>query len=120
MHLWDYDNHKINRSRVVVFNEKVMYKDQLQGKKVEKKNTKYTMLDEIKENEVPKAPENQEQQQVPETPANVRKSTRLSRPPERSPSLYYLLMTDSGEPECYEEVDLVNELIGKKPDLGSG
>ena len=76
-----------------------MYKDQLQGKKVEKENTEYTMLDEIKENEVPKAPENQEQQQVPETPATVRKYTRLSRPPERfSPSLYYLLMTDSGEP----------------------
>ena len=62
------------------------------------------MLDETKENEVPKAPENQEQQQVPETPTTVRKSTRLSRPPEWfSPSLYYLLITDSGEPECYEE-----------------
>ena len=62
------------------------------------------MLDEIKENEVPKAPENQEQHQVPEFLANVRKSTRLSRLPERfSPSMYYLLMTDSGEPECFEE-----------------
>ena len=40
------------------------------------------MLDEIKENEVPKAPKNQEQQQVPETPATLRKSTRLIRPPE--------------------------------------
>ena len=59
-----------------------MYKDQLQGKKVEKENTEYTVLDEIKENEVPKAPENQEQQQVPETPTTVRNSTRLSRPPE--------------------------------------
>ena len=59
-----------------------MYKDQLHGKKVEKENTEYIVLDEIKENEVPKAPENQEQQQVPETPATVRKSTRLSRPPE--------------------------------------
>ena len=39
------------------------------------------MLDEIKENEVPKAPKNQEQQQVPETPTTVRKYTRLSRPP---------------------------------------
>jgi hypothetical protein len=29
---------------------------------------------------------------------------RLSIPPERySPSLYYLLLTDSGEPKCYEE-----------------
>ena len=62
------------------------------------------MLDEIKENEVPKALENQEQQKSPQTPANVRKYTKLSRTPERfSTSLYYLLMTDSGEQECYEE-----------------
>ena len=54
-------NEKIIRSRDVVFNEKVMYKDRLQGKKVEKENTEYKVLDEIKENEVPKAPENQEQ-----------------------------------------------------------
>ena len=44
------------------------------------------MLDEIKENEIPKALENQndqEQQEVPQSPASVvRKSTRLSRPPE--------------------------------------
>ena len=82
-----------------------MYKDQLQGKKEEKENTEYTVLDEIKVNEVPKEPKNQEQQQqVPQTPANVRRYTRLSRPPEQfSPSLYYLLMTNSSEPECYEE-----------------
>ena len=59
--LWDLKNCKIIRSRDVVFNEKVMYKDQLQGNKEEKENTEYTVLDEIKENEVPKAPENQEQ-----------------------------------------------------------
>jgi hypothetical protein len=51
-----------------------------------------------------KVPENQNvqkhDQHVPQTPASVvRISTRLSRPPERySPSLYYLLLTDSGEP----------------------
>ena len=62
------------------------------------------MLDEIKENEVPKAPKNQEQQQVPQTPVNIRTSTRMSKPPEQLyPSLYYLLMIDSSEPECYEE-----------------
>ena len=63
------------------------------------------MLDEIKENEVTKAPENQEQEHVPKTPTNVlRISTSLARPHEWfSASLYYLLMTDSGEPECYEE-----------------
>ena len=31
--LWDYENHKIIRIRDIIFNEKVMYKDQLQGKK---------------------------------------------------------------------------------------
>ena len=43
----------------MVFNEKVMYKDQLQGKKEEKVNTEYTVLNEIKENEVSKVLENQ-------------------------------------------------------------
>ena len=74
--LWDYENHKIIRSIDVVFNEKVMYKDQLQGKKEEKENTQYMLLDEIKENEAPKEPENQEQQQEPETPATIRKYIR--------------------------------------------
>ena len=85
-HLYDYENHKIRRRRDVVFIEKVMYKDQLQRKKQEKEETKYTVLDEIKENEISKAPENQndqQQEEVPQTPASVvRKSTRLSRPPE--------------------------------------
>jgi hypothetical protein len=36
--LGDYENHKIIRSRYFIFNEKVMYKDQLQVKKQEKKN----------------------------------------------------------------------------------
>jgi hypothetical protein len=67
------------------------------------------VLDEITEKEIPKEPENQnvqqQEQQVPQTPTSVvRRSTRLSIPPERySPSLYYLLLTDSGEPKCYEE-----------------
>ena len=33
-----------------------MYKDKLQGKKEENENTEYMMLNEIKENEVPKVP----------------------------------------------------------------
>ena len=106
--LYDYENHKIIRSRDVVFNEKVMYKDQLQRKKQEKEGIEYTVLDEIRENEIPKAVENrndQQQQEVPQTPTSVvRKSTKLSRPPERySPSLYHALLTDFGEPEGYEE-----------------
>ena len=46
--LWDYENQKRIRSTDVVFNENVMYKDKLQGKKEENKNTEYTMLNEIK------------------------------------------------------------------------
>jgi hypothetical protein len=67
------------------------------------------VLDEIAEKEIPKVPENQNVQQqkkhAPQTLASVvRRSTRLSRTPERySPSLYYLLLTDFGEPESYEE-----------------
>jgi hypothetical protein len=67
------------------------------------------MLDEITEKYIPKVPANQNVQQrekkVPQTPASVvRRYTRLSRSPERySPSLYYLLLTHSGEPEWYEE-----------------
>ena len=57
-HLWNCENNKIIMSRYVVFNKKVMYKDQLQGKKHEKENTKYIVLDENKENEVPKVLEN--------------------------------------------------------------
>jgi hypothetical protein len=86
-HLWDYENQKIIRSRDVIFNEKVMYKDQLQGKIQEKEKPKYTVLDEITEKETLKVPENQNEQQqehqVPQTLASVvRRSTRLSRPPE--------------------------------------
>jgi hypothetical protein len=107
--LWDYENNKITRIIDVIFNEKVMHKDQLQGNKHEKEKPEYTMLDEITEKEIPKVPENhnvqQQDQQVPQTLASVfRRSTRLSIPPKRySPSLYYLLLTESGEPECYEE-----------------
>jgi hypothetical protein len=99
-----------------------MYKDQLQGKKQEEEKQEYTVLDEITENEIPKEPENQnvqqEEQQVPQTLASVvRKSTRLTIPPERySPSLYYLSLTDSGEPECYEEAMQVD--TKKKWDQG--
>ena len=72
--------------------------------KKEKENTTYTVLIEIKENEIPKVPKNQnlqqQQYQVPQAPTNVvRRSIGLSASPKRySPSLYYLLLNDSGEP----------------------
>jgi hypothetical protein len=84
-----------------------MYKDQLQGKKQEEEKQEYTVLDEINEKEIPKEPKKQnvqqQEQEVPQTPTSlVRRSTSI--PPERYyPSLYYLLLTESGELECYEE-----------------
>eukprot|EP00253_Pinus_taeda_P003148 PITA_03148 len=62
----------------------------------------------VPENHNDQQPEQQQQpqqQQAPQTPeSGVRISTRISIPRERySPSLYYVLMTDFGEPECYEE-----------------
>ena len=45
-------------------------------------------------------------------PMNVRQSTRLSRPPKIfSPSLYSILLTDAGEPECYDETVQVDAKI---------
>ena len=75
--LWDYENNKIIRIRDVIFNEKVMYKDQLQGKKQEKEKSKYIVLDEIIEKEIPKVPKNQnvkqQEQQLPQTPTSCQK-----------------------------------------------
>ena len=47
--LYDYENHKIIRSRDVIFNEKVLYKNQLQEKNQEKESKEYMVLDEITE-----------------------------------------------------------------------
>ena len=83
-------------------------------KKQEKENREYTVLNEITEkmkvhenhNDQQPEPEKQPQQQhTPQTPkSGVRICTRISRPPEQySPSVYYVLLIDSSEPECYEE-----------------
>ncbi|KAE8697282.1 omega-6 fatty acid desaturase, endoplasmic reticulum isozyme 1 [Hibiscus syriacus] len=42
-------------------------------------------------------------QEEPDTP-ELRRSSRIPKPTQRySPSLHYLLLTDNGEPECYDE-----------------
>jgi len=82
--------------------------------KQKKENREYIVLDEITEKV--KVPENRSDQQPeqlqqpqkqkePQTlESGFRISTRISRPPKRySPSLYYVLLTDSSESECYEE-----------------
>lgn len=90
-HFYDYEKHKIVRSRDVIFNEKVFYTDQLQEKKQEKENREYTVLDDItKKVMVPENHNDQQseqqpqQQQAPQIPeSSVRRSTRISIPLER-------------------------------------
>ena len=55
---------------------------------------------------------NNHKKKIPHTPVNVRWSTRQIRPLERfSPSLYSILLTDVGEPECYDEAVQVDTKI---------
>jgi hypothetical protein len=42
----------------------------------------------------------------------VRRSTKVSRPPQRySPSLFHILLTDSGEPETFVEALKIEDSI---------
>ena len=52
--LWDFENHKIVRSRDVIFNEKVVYKDLLQQH--EKNKNDYVVLDDTPKDDVPTFP----------------------------------------------------------------
>ena len=79
--LWDFENHNIIRSRDVIFNEKVLYKDLLQQH--EKKEDDYVVLDDIPIDGVQKVTHDLQQwkKKSLHTPVNIRWSTRLSRPP---------------------------------------
>nr|CAN80991.1 hypothetical protein VITISV_021529 [Vitis vinifera] len=110
---WDEQNRKIIRSRNVIFNEHVMYKDRStvvsNVTKIDQKKFKFVNLDELTESTVQKMgeedKENVNSQVDLSTPvAEVRRSSKNIRPPQRySPILNYLLLTDGGEPECYDE-----------------
>ena len=76
---------------------------------IDQKKSKFVNLDELTESTVQKMgeedKENVNSQEEQSTPvAEVRRSSRNIRPPHRySPTLNYLLLTDGGEPECYDE-----------------
>ena len=59
--LWDFENHKIVRSRDVIFKEKMLYKDLLQQH--EKKEDDYVVLDDTPKDDVPTIPHDVQQQQ---------------------------------------------------------
>ena len=110
---WDYENRKIIRSRDVIFNENVMYKDrsisESSSSSIEAETKEFVEFEEIFGNDVQISPE--AVQEEPGTPA-LRRSSRIPKPIQRySPSLHYLLLSDSGEPECYDQVMQVEDSV---------
>ena len=110
---WDEQNRKIIRSRNVIFNEQLMYKDMSTVVsdviEIDKKKSEFVNLDELIESTVQKRgeedKENVNSQVDLSTPiVEVRRSPRNIRPPQcYSSALNYLLLTNGGEPECYDE-----------------
>ncbi|KAL5856639.1 hypothetical protein ACOSQ3_004097 [Xanthoceras sorbifolium] len=110
---WDYENRKIIRSRDVIFNENLMHKDrsiaESSSSTTEAETKEFAEFEEISGSDVQISPETvQEEPSAPE----LRRSSRVPKPIQRySPSLHYLLLTDSGEPECYDEAMQVEDSV---------
>ncbi|KAL5752990.1 hypothetical protein ACOSQ2_023497 [Xanthoceras sorbifolium] len=110
---WDYENRKIIRSRDVIFNENLMYKDrsiaESSSSTTEAETKEFAEFEEISGSDVQISPETvQEEPSAPE----LKRSSRVPKPIQRySPSLHYLLLTDSGEPECYDEAMQVEDSV---------
>ncbi|KAE8675966.1 hypothetical protein F3Y22_tig00111640pilonHSYRG00200 [Hibiscus syriacus] len=122
---WDYENRNIIRSRDVIFNENVMYKDrstvESSSSNTKAETKEFAEFEEISRNDVQINPE--AVQEEPGTP-ELRRSSRIPKPTQRySPSLHYLLLTDNGEPECYDEAMQVEDSVkwksSMKDEMGS-
>ena len=97
----------------MIFNEQVMYKDRStvvpDVTETDQKKSKFVKLDELIENTIQKrgeeVKENVDSQVDQSTPVvEIHRSSRTIRPPPRySPALNYLLLTDGGEPEYFDE-----------------
>ncbi|KAE8660039.1 hypothetical protein F3Y22_tig00116959pilonHSYRG00493 [Hibiscus syriacus] len=116
---WDYENQKIIRSRDVIFNENVMYKDrstiESSSSNIEAETKEFAEFEEISRNDVQISPE--AVQEEPDTP-ELRRSSRIPKPTQRySPCLHYLLLTDNGEPDCYDEVMQVEDSVKWKSSM---
>ena len=85
---------------------------------IDQKKSEFVNLDELNESTVQKRGEEDKENvnsQVDQSThvAEVRRSSRNIRPPHRySPTLNYLLLTDDGELECYDEA-LQDENLSK-------
>ncbi|KAE8685157.1 Expansin-A8 [Hibiscus syriacus] len=78
---WDYENRKIIRSRDVIFNENVMYKDRstAESSNTEAETKEFAEFEEISENDVQISPE-AVQEEEPGTP-ELRRSSRIPKQP---------------------------------------
>ncbi|KAE8705357.1 hypothetical protein F3Y22_tig00110429pilonHSYRG00830 [Hibiscus syriacus] len=110
---WDYENRKIIRSRDVIFNENVLYKDRAtiesSSSNTKAETKEFAEFEEFSGNDVQINPEAvQEERRTPE----LRRSSIFPKPTQRySPSLHYLLLTENGEPECYDEAMQVEDSV---------
>uniref|UniRef100_A0A7N2LG47 Integrase catalytic domain-containing protein n=1 Tax=Quercus lobata TaxID=97700 RepID=A0A7N2LG47_QUELO len=123
---WDEQNRKIIRSRNVIFNEQVMYKDRStvvsDVTEIDQKKSEFVNLDELTEGIVQKRgeedKENVNSQVDLSTPVvEVRRSSRNIRLPQRySPTLNYLLLTDGGKKALHNKwvYKIKNEYDGSK------
>jgi hypothetical protein len=116
---WDEENRKVIRTNDVTFNETMFYKDRSsvksEGAERQGDMSREIELEEISTN-VPA--ENSETVGVDSntesvTPVpEIRRSARIPKPLTRySPSLHYLLLTDSGEPEHFSEAMQVKDSV---------
>ena len=105
--LWDDQNQRIIRSKDVIFNKAILYKDRDSSFKAKKPEV-ILLKDFPKtegENSETKDQETEASKESQTTPIiALRRSSRIPRPPQRySPALHYILLTDRGELESYDE-----------------
>ncbi|KAL2253255.1 UNVERIFIED_CONTAM: Retrovirus-related Pol polyprotein from transposon TNT 1-94 [Sesamum indicum] len=133
---WDDQNREIIRSRNIIFNEDVMYKDRKVSPDDDKKEREFFDLDisnsgimrpadtysvrrqtdETEQTKIEPVPASEEPIAESSTPLALGREPRLRRAADRySPSLYYLLLSDCGEPEYYTEA--VNDAHNSKWEL---
>ncbi|WVZ00646.1 hypothetical protein V8G54_026715 [Vigna mungo] len=112
--LWDNENQKMIRSRDAIFNEKVIYKDRNTtcNNNSEQSRPMYVEMDDVPETPIIETPQSEEscenngneELDTPELSISAPILRSSSRPhvPNRK-YLNYILLTDEGEPENYEE-----------------
>ena len=115
---WDDMKKKVVRSRDVTFNENAVYKDKLAVDSEftkEQPEKEKAILEDITEVDLARnsGSSRNVNETDPVTPeAEIRKSSRTVRPPQRfSPSAYYMLLTEDGEPQCYSEAVQVDDSV---------